>query len=123
MFKSLIVNSLALTEKHDYTIIDSNFQEKIKIKSDVPHIVSELAVITIYKNRKLPIAQNVARLYLWHEFRNKTRYSDQEFSLWKRLIDNERPELEYGSKYFQCVINNIRRFKEQGLDYVEKNFR
>src|SRR5882757_3408494 len=115
MFKSITISGWE-NGKHSYILKDSSFTDTVLGYKDVHgSIALETVLIREYSNRKLPVAKNVALLYLSYnsfsmEFAKKYINDDCQ------LIDATFPELEYGKKYFRCVVNQYEYFKK--IKYV-----
>jgi hypothetical protein len=100
MFKSL-----NYVEDGRYRLVDTDFtcllscQERISIKT--------LAVIKEYQRRGLPIAPNVARLYLY--WGTETDYPNYESRC--RLLDKHHPKLQFGKLYYACVMRQMKQLQ------------
>ena len=64
------------------------------------------AIITEYQKRNLPVAKNVALFYLYKDARGFS-YKDR-LECNKEYIDTFHPNLNYGSKYYHCVLNQLK---------------
>lgn len=97
--------------KSDYLLIDSDFQVEFSI--DIPKayqsIAPEYAIYTMYAARNLPIARNIARFYLQHFKYQKRGPRWDLIREWRNDVDRYYPELQYGVKYYPCVINQLKQ--------------
>ena len=98
-----------------YRVIDSDF-----IGADIaviPHLIEDgdiarriIAIITQYRNRKLPVAGNLARFYLWYAKSAMPRAIEpNRMAFDKEDIDNAYPEVEYGTKHFDCMVRQLQQ--------------
>ena len=97
-----------------YKVVDDSFTGTGLIISG--RASSEAALVIEYEKRDLPVAKNVARLYMnsWNAGRNVKLW----FTLDADWIDTTYPELEYSKRYLPCVL---RQFKQQVSARNEKN--
>lgn len=89
----------------EFSIIDTEFTDKITLKrtASSTSITSLIAIILIYRQRNLPIVPNIVLFYKLDDAR--MAFSDKE------IIDRYRPDLEYGTKYFPCVLRQLVQLK------------
>jgi len=100
------IECLSISDKYIYKLIDDDFECEVVSHGIIASSAMIGAVVAEYQRRNLPVAKNIALLYL---FFNQKRNNIQ---VWIKqhcnLIDYHIPELEYGKKYYPCVINQIK---------------
>ena len=88
---------------------DTDFECRLSIPAPpMPFSVSitrELAIIQEYGRRGLPIAANLALLYLGYKSNNL----DWLLNADKEGIDRCYPELNYGTTIYPCVLRHIKQ--------------
>lgn len=91
----------------EYNIIDSQFEKTIFTKRDDSVIDCRLAAIfEAYYLNKMPIAKNIALFYFSHVY-----YDNLETG--KYYLDNYFPHFQYGTKYYPCVLNHLRKLDKR----------
>jgi hypothetical protein len=112
MFKSIQhILSNVISDEYFYLLEDTEFTCEISIGRG--RVVSSqtmrfFATAIEYKRRNLPIAKNLALFYLSY----KKRGYGIDAALLERdkfLFDTHYPELEYGKKYYRCVVRQIKQ--------------
>lgn len=114
MFKS-ITHLEYRDDKCYYKLVDSEFacevsSAAIRYSTQPTAAPSPAAAAALeYKKRNLPVAKNIALLYrfyyaLWYKIKTLLEHD-------KCLIDRYHPELEYGFKYYSCVLNQFRKLQ------------
>lgn len=93
------------TDFIDYITIPNRFDDGGDLQGAV------VAVIKIYSVHDRPILPNIVRAYLWDYKRYAIVHTLESLlkaiELDRKVIDLEFPELEYGRKYYSCVIRQI----------------
>lgn len=122
MFQNIICIN-AKYPNTNWRICDEDFTCEVSVPYsrfclDIPHIPYQAAaIIREYGKRKLPVAKNIALMFVYcafipKEFRQyisgRTARLDW-LEARKTRIDQLFPELEYGMKYHRCVVNNFER--------------
>lgn len=94
-----------------YRIVDDLFDIVVHIKCPKicglfihENILRPIILIREYKDRRLPIAKNIARYYKYYYGRWECK---QYLVKQKSLIDTHLPAWEYGSKYYPCVLKHL----------------
>lgn len=113
MFKSFKFSRLK-NNNYIYYLIDSEFtcSEVLTFEPPATNVAATIlvrVVIREYKKRNLPVAKNVALLYF--DSYKKGFKIDGWLEYDKELLDAYYPKLEYGKKYYKCVLNQIRMLK------------
>lgn len=93
-----------------FKLSDSEFYcESLISRGGVSNIVARtFVVISEYKKRNLPIVPNIVRLNQeWYGGSNHLILQWMEED--KVATDTMFPELEYGSKYYPCVIRQYKK--------------
>jgi len=98
-------------ENHSYLyqIEDTDF---LVLTDIIPvELFSSMAVAAVavtYKKRNLSVVKNVALYYLYLKNKGRNILPLLEYATGHRYwLDRYYPELEYGNKYYRCVINQI----------------
>ena len=63
-----------------------------------------VAIIGVYQTRGLSVAPNIARFYLWDR-----SYVSSYLEYHRDTMERWHPSLQYGIKYYPCVINQIKQ--------------
>jgi hypothetical protein len=117
MFQSIDVKYLGTD--CEYTISDTKFTSST-IKSRyirsvyVGEINYERTIIETYSARKFNVPANLALFYLEQLCRRRNRKGDflkNYITTWCDEIDLYFPELEYGKRYYDCVVRHIRQLQ------------
>jgi len=115
MFKSIIyLRYDKITRQYIYKLVDDDFECEA-----TRNIASSLgAMVAEYQKRNLPVVKNLVLLYLSlykkylpQKLQPIIKYIEQE----KNWLDKDCPELEYGKKYYHCVLNQIKK-----LHYIHR---
>lgn len=116
-----------------YQITDTYFTEEISLDTSkfsldvqrgaIPLIAPEWAVISLYGKKGLPIASNVARMYLAYNFRighdrlPPSTLQEQVDTFTKRIrnfatkLDEVFPEFRYSELYLECVLRHLNEMR------------
>lgn len=120
MFKSILytkvgsASSVYKEGSYYYGLKDTNFISNVSFTIPSPHGISSytgsvVAVLREYKKKNLPVSKNLALLYRFYE---KQGYDVRRwFNHDRNNIDHCLPELEYGKKYYPCVLNTYHILK------------
>jgi hypothetical protein len=114
MFRKL-TQSASNNDITSFKVIFSNFETVVQINSSTIGSLggSLIEAVIIKACQQTNQSQSVVR-YLtdfYHKFFTKNRKPEglmiSNMDFWKSKIDEHCPELEYGTKYFPCVIRNL----------------
>ena len=101
----LIANHFLLTDTDFGTV-------EVRIPH-IPGIQYELVVIHEYAKRNLPVAPNVALLYWYRHTVDAHPLARVKYWLQPDvdcpLIDTRCPEIQYGVKYYHCVVSQFNK--------------
>lgn len=116
MFKSLhwshIEHVDSSSVRYCYSLHDSAFSEVVSVLVPIQFEADRnfpmnyaqriVVVIETYQKKNLPVASNIARLW----FYNQTRIIPEPQHTLKdcEWIDKYFPQLEYGKKYYPCIL-------------------
>src|SRR5271165_6468273 len=107
MFRKAILtyHSNVDSDNSNVEIIDTDFGS-VHVKTPNKYhqsgicIRREVSIIGEYSRRGLPVAPCLARQYLTYETTDLPRILQRD----KEALDELAPELEYSTKYYQCVL-------------------
>lgn len=112
MFKALSYQHRKDNEYY-YLLIDSEFTCEVVYSLCCPNppegAVMAVIVAREYINRNLWVAKNVAFSYLL--YKNQGYEIRNWLERGKDWIDKNYPELNYGKKYYRCVVNQIKQLQ------------
>lgn len=119
MFSSILFLRTDRDGYYHYQLFDTQFEVETTSKcgsGGFEHwLIAPRVAATIfpYLNRNLPVAANIARLYLYvHNPRNARYYVDRRgLDVDRKWLDKEYPELSYSTKIFPCVLNHIKQLQ------------
>lgn len=108
MFRSILCTGEGDDDTFHYMLTDSDFTTNIKVKRTNRHMDTSFvrrcnAVITTYEQHGLDVPKNVA---LYYEYERRHKHSI-DLAQQKDVIDVCYPLLQYGKKYYPCVLNRI----------------
>lgn len=121
MLKSVILHSIGYKNSdhenysYNFHLLDSQFKIngilKIPNKLYIPArnlycsyiTASTICIINEYKSRNFPVAKNLTIFY-----KDRCVFLNEEIHNCHYVLEKYYPELEYGTKYYDCVI---RQFK------------
>lgn len=99
-----------------YVIFDSSFGQaayefssKESLLPSLRCILPELAVVRIYESKKLPVANNLARLYFYYEKTDRSYFTEESIFAYGKLIDSHYPDIQYNKKYFECLKRQMKQ--------------
>lgn len=94
---------------YKFQLIDTDFTV---VFTNPPDCI-QLVACREYKKRNLPVAKNIALVYRYLEANAATAFvvNIHNMELIKNSIDRDYPELEYGAKYYNCILNELKKLQ------------
>lgn len=113
MFKYLTIIKYMGNCKYLYMLSDTDFSIDFATDSGARGLAA--FIVSEYKKRNLQVAKNVALLYInyiamW-DYPFNSAMKNYILNNHKNWIDHNRPELDYGNKYYPCVVRQIQQFR------------
>ena len=85
-------------------LVDDNFTFTFRSEGRIS--TKTASIIREYQRRNLPVAPNIARLYLHMRFG-----WDSDYATKRELLDERFPELEFGKRYYGCVLRQVKQLQ------------
>ena len=109
-----------IDDQNFYILYDDDFE--CRIKSSKSSRLGGCSLITAaaleYQSRKLPVAKNIAAIYLWYA---KKGYKIKDWLSPMgdcKIIEACEPDMQYRTKYYSCVLRQIKI-----LDFAHNKFK
>lgn len=109
MFKSVTYNRFSIEDFgwYRYTLVDSDFRTVIQTNRSSREALAA-ALVSEYEMRNLLVAKNIALFYLSQSL--FLGFSiDRTLGPDRNWIDMHHPTLKYSSKYYPCVVRQIKQ--------------
>lgn len=111
MFKSITyLTPSEIGNQLFYWLEDDDFKCEVAVtpRTTALDAIDQVAMISEYQRRLLPVARNLTIYYQW--LKNRGANVKHLWLEWDRKwIDRWHPELMYGTKYYPCVLNQIKQ--------------
>lgn len=97
-----------------YDITDTDFSCRQEVKNYMSYYIHSInpwravAIIYAYKEKQLPVAQNLALYYAISKLAKEALEEDQKW------MDRYFPELNYSARYHQCVLRQLTMLRYRG---------
>ena len=103
---------------YTFDIIDSSFGGErsqifpppslLEFATSLQDIAVDISTLLVYKRRNLPITRNMALMYKFIIARHGTSQI-KKLPEYRDKIDKFYPELEFGNRYYDCVIRQLQQ--------------